>query len=283
LLHYGPYGYSGDGLPNQFTDVVQKLGGDMRLLIFFHELVASGMPWQRAFWTKGVQKRSAVRLMEVADVAFTSNTKYRQVLESLNKAHRELIQIPIFSNVGEPNNLRPLRDRERTLVVFGQLATRLRLYNKHRQMLERICQRLRIEKVVDVGSGTSSEIPLTIGGGQIVRAGWMEDQPMSDLMANSSAGIISYWPDIWEKSGVMAAYLAHALVPILVPFGKRSIPEPDFVPYVSAEKIDRLASSDDSVSDARLQAIADAAHDYYQRNQSLSHSTEVIARAVTQR
>jgi len=278
LLHYGPYGYAHDGKPAAFTKAIEELAKTTRVLIFFHEIFASGMPWRRAFWTRSEQRECVGALLRIADVAFTSSLKYQLMLEPLNTTDRELIQIPIFSNIGEPNNLRPLKNRTRQLVVFGQLVTRVRLYRNCRSTLEDVCRRLQIEKIVDVGSGKSPHIPDMLAGAKVTKAGWMDEGQLSDLMADSIAGIVGYWPDVWQKSGVIAAYQAHALVPIMVELQRRSIAKPAFLPYVSAERLSQLSSPDGTVSDANIQSIADAALDFYVRNQSVDRCAEIIAR-----
>jgi hypothetical protein len=190
--------------------------------------------------------------------------------------------IPIFSNIGEPDGLRPLDQRSRQVVIFGQLATRIRLYRDHRRDLERVCKKLGIETIIDVGSGQSPHIPTTLAGIPVRSAGWMDERQLSNLMADSIAGIVGYWPDVWEKSGVIAAYQAHALVPILVESSQRRIPAPPYLPYVLAADIAELVDKGGTVSNASLQQIADASHSYYVRNQSVHHCAEVIAKSAIQ-
>jgi hypothetical protein len=280
LLHYGPYAYSRNGAPAEFVEEILELAEDTRLLVFFHELYASGPPWKRAFWTHGQQRNSVARLLKAADVVFTSNTKYMQRLGALNAAGTKLTKIPIFSNIGEPEGLRSLALRSRQLVIFGQLPTRIRLYREHRQSIEDVCRKLRIEKVFDVGSGKSEHIPTTLAGAAIRSTGWMDEQQLSELMSNSIAGVVGYWPDVWEKSGVMASYEAHTLVPILVELEPRLLPAPTYVPYILAENILKLSAGSVSIPDPEIQKIADGAHEYYVRNQSVNRCAEVIAAAT---
>jgi len=276
LLHYGPYAYSRTGEPLELVREMEDIAADARLLVFFHELYASGMPWQRAFWTNRQQRDSVAQLLRNSSVAFSSNAKYMKRLKAMNEADCELIKIPIFSNIGEPEALRPLKQRPRQLVVFGQLVTRNRLYREHRRVLENVCRALRIETVVDVGSGHSPSIPSAFAGAQVRSTGWMDEDQLSELMADSIAGVVGYWPDVWEKSGVIAAYQAHALVPILVELEPRNIPAPPYLPYVLAESISSFVNRDGSASDSGLQQIADAAHAYYTRHQSVQRCADVI-------
>jgi hypothetical protein len=281
LLHYGPYGYSRTGEPLEFVREMVEIAADTRMLVFFHELYASGMPWQRAFWTSRQQREGVDQLLSSASVAFSSNAKYMQRLEGMNKAGCELIKIPIFSNIGEPEGLRPLKQRSRQLVIFGQLVTRNRLYREHRRLLENVCRILRIEKVVDVGSGRSPDLPAALAGAEVRSTGWMDEDHLSELMADSIAGVVGYWPDVWEKSGIIAAYQAHALVPIVVELEPRNIPAPPYLPYVLAESISSFVSRDGSTTDAGMQQIADAAHAYYMRHQSVQRCADVIMGCTT--
>lgn len=283
LLHYGPYAYTSDGKPSPFAEAIEKLVKKTEVLIFFHETYASGPPWKRAFWTKREQKNALRRLMRCAKVAFTSNAKYVRMLGELDSDGRELIKAPVISNIGEPQGLRPLKNRSRQLVVFGQLANRVRLYKEHRKRLESICRMLRIESVIDVGSGESPYIPKTVLQTAVKRAGFMADDQLSDLLQDSVAGVICYWPDVWEKSGVMAAYEAHGVVPILVPMEKRRLPRPQYVPFVEAEELAQLAGGDDGVSNSDMQGIANGAHAYYEKHQSVNRCAEVIARYAIHR
>jgi hypothetical protein len=197
-------------------------------------------------------------------------------LEALNKTGLDLIKIPIFSNIGEPEGLQPLRQRSRQLVIFGQLVTRNRLYREHRHVLEDVCRTLRIERVVDTGSGRSPDMPATLAGAEVRSTGWMDEDQLSELLSTSIAGVVGYWPDVWEKSGVIAAYQAHALIPILVELEPRKIPAPPYLPYVLAENVIRIVSRDGSASEAKLQQIADTAHEYYIDHQSVKHCADVI-------
>jgi len=283
LFHYGPYGYSRTGEPMDLVHEIQDLAEDTRILVFFHELYASGMPWKRAFWTNREQRDCVARLLKLAEASFTSNGKYMQRLKRLGVSNGHLTKIPIFSNIGEPQRLRALSQRSRQLVIFGQLVTRLRLYREHRQALENICRKLRIQKVVDVGSGRSRHTPDSLAGAKVRSTGWMDEHQLSDLMADSVAGVVGYWPDVWEKSGVIAAYQAHALLPILVELEPRNIPAPTYLPYILADDISGLATVNGMVSDASMQQIADAAHNYYMIHQSVHRCAEVIAKSVTRR
>jgi hypothetical protein len=282
LVHYGPYAYSPKGNPAPFAAAMQELAGRMPVLVFFHEMFSKGMPWRRAFWTQPEQKRTIASLLTLSTASFTSNEGFRKRLEVFNAGHRPLTTIPIFSNIGEPHDLPPLDRRARQLVIFGQGHTRDRLYKEHLPVLEGICRMLRIANVVDVGAGQSSHLPSKIGDSPVRSVGRMEERELSALMADSVAGVLGYWSDVWEKSGVMAAYLAHGLLPILVELEPRSMPRQPVVPYLLPEELPAVICEQGSLSDLKLQDAATAAHQYYLQRQSVHHCAQVIASFSTQ-
>jgi hypothetical protein len=282
LIQYGSYAYSSKGMPLAFARAVEELASTLRVSIFFHEVWATAMPWKRAFWTYPEQRKAALILARNAQVIFTSNSEYIRSLQRLNVPGAVIRKAPVISNVGEPDDPLPLSSRARQLVIFGQFSNRRVLYEQHLDALRDICKLLRIETIVDVGSGQSSIILSVVDAVEVKRAGWMDEQQVSTLLSGSIAGLVCYTPDIWEKSGVIAAYQAHALVPILVPLQKRVTPEPAYLPYVSVASLAQLAAQDGVVPDSELQSIADASHAYYVVNQSVNHCADVISDSMFQ-
>lgn len=280
LLHYGPYAYSSSGTPRAFGNVIEGLATENDVIIYFHELYASGRPWRRAFWTERQQKQCVRGLMTHAKVCVTSNAEYLQMLEKLNFNLRPLVKLPVISGVGEPKDLIPLDQRAKQIVVFGQPENRARLYKLYSHTLAAICRMLALQTIVDVGTRGGLKIPNQVNQIPVKCTGWVDDEQLSDLLASSTAGVIAYWPDVWEKSSVMAAYQAHAMVPVLVPLERRRTPTPAFVPYVVAEDLFRVSSNSGCVSNAIMQSIADAGHCYYVANQSVRHCAAVIASYV---
>jgi hypothetical protein len=279
LLHYGPYGYSSIGKPAALVDAIAQLAVQIPVLTFFHESYSSGPPWKRAFWTHREQRSSMERLQRLSKASFTSNAKYFERLRRLQPADHPLLQIPIFSNMGELQHPLPLVARKRQLIIFGQLATRIRLYETH-DMLPSLCRWLDIENIVDIGSGNHPSIPAEILGAPVHRAGFRDETAVSALLAESLAGVIGYWPDVWEKSGVLAAYAAHALLPIFVALEPRHLPPQDYVPYLEPADLEKLRAPHGRIPDATLQAIVTRSHAYYMQNQSVSHCAGTIAAQI---
>jgi hypothetical protein len=280
LLHYGPYAYSQIGRPKDFIKAIQSLLEVKNLLVYFHELYASAkQPWRRAFWTSREQLTSVQQLMAQARTCITSNSEYVSKLERMNTRGIPILKMPVFSNVGEPQFLKPLALRAQQMVIFGQYRNRVRLYLDHRDRLIEICKSLGINVIADVGSHGAS-IPEHLAQVSVQSFGRLDDDRLSSMLANSVAGVIGYWPDVWEKSGVMAAYQAHAMIPILIPLEKRRTPAPAFIPYLLAEDINGLDPKD-ALSNTKLQPFADAAHRYYMEHQSVTCCTDAIAAHIS--
>jgi hypothetical protein len=169
--------------------------------------------------------------------------------------------------------------RAQQLVIFGQYGNRARLYLDHRDRLIHICKSLGINVIADVGSHGES-IPEHVAQISVRRFGRLDDDRLSSVLANSVAGVTGYWPDVWEKSGVMAAYQAHAMIPILIPLEQRRTPAPTFLPYLLAEDING-SHSKGGMSDTKMQSFADVAHRYYMEHQSVTCCTNAIAAHIT--
>lgn len=153
------------------------------------------------------------------------------------------------------------------MVVFGLPASRSRAYRTCMATLERACEQLGIVEVQDVG-GSCGETPDSIGGIPVRKHGRMESAELSSLLSACIAGFANYLPESMAKSGVVAAYCAHRMVPV--------VPEHD-----SAD-VDGLCRGVNyySVGDPRspkaraedLQAIADAAWHWYRGHSLHSHA-----------
>lgn len=277
LLHYGPYAYSDDGMPLRFAESMAGLSADRRLTVFFHELWARGWPWKRAFWTRSNQLRAVRTLLAASRLGLSSSALYLNRLRSILEVQKPLVQVRIFSNIGEVERPLPLRKREPRLVVFGQIATRIRLYRQYGKQLEKLCSILHLESVVDAGSGESEAIPERIGSLPLKRRGFLSEEAASNLLATSVAGVLHYGPIAWEKSGVVAAYQAHGMLPIIAPRvmeGFRPFPGMPFA------LIGDLLRKREPMRLEEMQALADQAHGFYCQEVALAQAALRITTAL---
>jgi hypothetical protein len=122
------------------------------LVTIFHELYASGRPWQSAFWLSPLQKHIARRILNLSSLAITPTDLYRKRLSRLREDSAiKITAMPVFSNVGEPSCVAPPCTRSAAAVVFGLAGVEDRLFGTYRLQTERIISALGIETIFDVG------------------------------------------------------------------------------------------------------------------------------------
>lgn len=274
LLHWGPYAYTSDGLPVPFAEMIKNLSRRVRLLTLFHETWAQDWPWKRAFWTAHSQRAAVERILQSSTAAFTSSIFFERRLDTLNVGDVPIGRLRIFSNIGEISDPKPLRARTRRLVVFGQKNTREALFRNHAKRLQSAIRNLGLDSILDVGSGNSSLIPDHLGTTPVERAGYLSETRLSELLSDSVGGALQYGSEVWEKSGVLATYQSHGMVPILAPRVKDSFrPFPE-MPFVLLKD---LSHARHRMDEKDLQLLADRSYRYYMKEVSVDRAVEQIA------
>ena len=271
LLHYVGYGYAKRGCPIWLVDGIQRwknLYPRRSLVTMFHEIYASGLPWQSSFWLSPLQKNIATRLVRLSDRVITSKQSYADILVKLsNGKHAHIKALPVFSNVGEPKQILPLSERQKRLVIFGGVSNRMRVYQESQADLDYICQHLGIQEIIDLGTSTGIA-PKSIGNVPILELGQQPAEKISDIMADAIAGFLNYNPNFLSKSSIFAAYCAHGLLPINVrgsdiPIDKIKLGEH----YWISSKVELKDIE-------RMQAIANNAHSWYFHHNLSNQSKE---------
>jgi hypothetical protein len=104
ILHYVNYGYQKRGVPFALLPLLRDLrrGGRGRFLTIFHELYASGPPWQSAFWLRPFQVQIARSISRLSDACIVSSDTSARELQKLTPQVRVRVH-PVFSNFGEPS------------------------------------------------------------------------------------------------------------------------------------------------------------------------------------
>jgi hypothetical protein len=271
LLHYVGYGYAKRGCPVWLVEGLERWRrhiANSQLVTMFHEIYASGkLPWTSSFWLSNQQKHLAARLAQLSDRCFTNNEYYADLLYNLSQAKQtEIPLLPVFSNIGEPQQVLPLADRPRRLIVFGSPANRTRVYQKSLAELSRTCQVLAIEEIWDIGSTTGLSLS-AVERVPVVKMGKLPAEEISHILANSLVGFFDYPDRFLAKSGVFAAYCAHKLLPVSshhrmqrdgIAAGKHY-----WVPDRATIGLKELVE---------MQAIADCAYTWYQSHNLLIHA-----------
>jgi hypothetical protein len=286
LLHYVSYGYSQNGTPWWLPGAVERfIGKGGRFVGLFHELFATGRFPSRTFFSSWLQRRIFQRLLTQSEAAFTSNQEFLARIESEDSRHRPVSLIGICSNVGEPDHPKPLTLRRRRLAVFGQFLTRKSVYSQFLPDLLRVADHLGLEEIADIGPVDAPDWmeqhvyrPL---GGRVHSYGTQSFAATSTLLEDSILGVVPYRYAMRWKSGVFAAYQAHAMAILLLQHKDEVEPEP-------REQNDWCYSLDQLLALApgsllEMQDAATAGFDHYQQFRSSRSMAETILPALLQK
>jgi hypothetical protein len=219
VLHLSGYGYQKRGVPLWLVRGLQiwsRRAGRVPLLTIFHELYATGRPWQSAFWVSSLQKQIARSILNLSSAAITPTDLYRKRLsEWRDRDATKIAAMPVFSNVGEPGCGPAPCARPAAAVVFGLAGVEDYVFGIYRSEIERIISTLGVEKIFDVGPRLSA-MPRTLAGAPVISKGVLPQGAVSELLQRARFGFVAYPLDFIAKSGVFAAYAAHGVVPIVL-------------------------------------------------------------------
>jgi hypothetical protein len=216
LVHLSGYGYSADGAPTLLAEALESVRADgrFRVAVFFHELFATGMPWKSAFWYSPRQKRAVRRIAEACDLLVTNARSYVDWLtrETTRQTASPIQYMPVFSQVGEAQQLVPLADRDPMMAVFGLGGTRQNAY-RELSTLGAMLRQLGIQEILDIGP--EFEPPGEVDGIPVRRMGVLAATEIARQFSRSTFGFLSYPRMPLAKSGVFAGYCAHGVVPVI--------------------------------------------------------------------
>jgi Glycosyltransferase Family 4 len=218
FLHFSGYGYQMRGAPLWLLRGLRKWRrrGMPRipLVTIFHELYATGWPWQSSYWLAPIQKRIARGILNLSSGAITPTGHNRDWLRDCNRGRADIACMPVFSNVGEPGKGSAPCARAATAVVFGLAGVENRIYGEFRRDVERALAALGVERILDIGPRLRS-LPSGLGDIPIISKGALPRDSVSGLLQQAKFGFVAYPLDAIGKSGVFAAYAAHGVVPIV--------------------------------------------------------------------
>lgn len=279
LLHYEGYGYAYRGSPIWLVKALEQWrGADNRrtLVTMFHELYATGPPWTSAFWLSALQKSLTARLARLSDQWMTSLEGYGLTLRRLSgKQTNRAYSLSVFSSIGEPAEAPPLAERQRRMVVFGTRGRRIEVYQRSSADLQRICKRLGVTEILDVGRAVEYDFANQLSVPVRV-LGELPGSEVSRLLLDAVAGVIDYPTSMLGKSTIFAAYCAHRMIPLVAPYGDSTAADglqsdtQYWLANVASERLNLEAG----------QAIADNAAAWYQAH-SLSTHAETFAACLS--
>lgn len=216
MLQYSGYGFAKRGAPVWLALQIKRLRferPEIRLVTMFHELFAYGSPTTSSFWLSPVQRWVAWTLARHSDQIIANRAASAAWLEKHAPSHHEKIFVsPVFSNLGEANNVLPPSQREAHLVFFGYQAE---LWDAGFTGLRRVIEALKPARVTILGR--SAEIPAEVFGGiAVTRTGYLGAEEVSAILRTARWGLVAYNPEFLGKSSLLAAFMAHGVVPLLV-------------------------------------------------------------------
>jgi hypothetical protein len=274
-VHYVGYGYQKRGCPYWLVRGLERWrrsGEGRRLVVMFHELFASGPIWTSSFWLSRLQRHLAARMARLADQCVTNMSDYAVRLAKFAPRHAGKIPVmPVFSTMGEPQNLLPFTQREPWLVLFGGGAWTNAAVSTNTRVLDRICTALGCNRIIAIGPRAKNEWS---GRAAFEETGVLPASEVSAVLRRARAGYLAYFPGYLGKSTIFGAYCAHGLVPV---FPERNPSERDGV--IHGEHY--LTTSDlmDDCSPEKLAAVATAAHRWYEGH-TLARTSAVVAQTL---
>ncbi len=216
LLHYANYGFARRGCPGWLVAGLERWLAARprhRLLSFFHEVYATGRPWQSSFWLGPRQRRLARRLAAASTLCATSLELYAGLLRRLEPRCRPQV-LPVFSTVGEPAAVPGFGKRPPRLVVFGGRGARERAFGPCRDELAAACLALGLAEIVDLGPPLTT-LPGHLGALPVRGLGELPAAEVSRQLLAARAGFLAYPRAFLGKSTIYAAYAAHGLLPLV--------------------------------------------------------------------
>lgn len=269
-LQFSGYGFQPRGIPLglvRWSRDANRRG--QRVGVFFHELFAFGPPWTSSFWLNPAQKFIAIELTRGA-AFWIANRQASAAWLSRWAPARPHDVLATMSNVGEL--AREDAPRARHLIVFGTAGLRETTYRDGRANFLPWARREGFE-VHDIGPPLHNvELTRELQQFGVHFHGRLEPSEIGPLMTGAMAGAIAYPLAYASKSGVLAAYCAYGLCPVL--YSTHHAPSDGLARDINY--VGRLSSVD---GPSQLATVGRAARAWYRRH-SERHHVEVTARMI---
>lgn len=245
LVHVSGYGYSSDGAPTQLAEALEtvKANGHFPIAAYFHENFASGPPWRSAFWYNRRQKKALRRIIAQCGLIVTNIARHAEWLACESRILGGVLveQMPVFSTVGETEELAPFEARNPAMVVFGLAGGRRAAYQRLAAARE-LVRNLGIEEILDIGP--EIDLPSEVSGVRVKRIGWLSIEELRTAFSRSQFGFVTHDWFCLGKSSVFASYCAQGTIPVLTgPFPEEADGLKDGVHVVTPRSAEAVRSS----------------------------------------
>jgi hypothetical protein len=286
ILHYANYGYQPRGVPFALRNFVKKLRRQIRgrWVTMFHELYASGPPWQSAFWLRPFQVRIARYLMEASNCCVVSNAPIEQAIHAYDPL-KKIYTVPVMSNFGEPEQIGFVSSGKRW-VICGGTGLIARSLCRLGQVLPAIPTEFTPQHLDVVGGRPDESVIAAID--RLKQRFAVHHYPevnvdlASEVLGQASFGWLDYfgegevWPGMILKSGAFAALCAHGVIPILSHHEEAIAVEGDALPgpFYLTPNPSHFPKPDD------LPALRLRCHNWYQAHASSRHTARIYSEAL---
>lgn len=216
ILHFSPYGYQKRGVALWLAEAWKQLSSNLRIprrIVMFHEVAASSSPLQSAFWLRPLQHRVARSLLFNSDFVMTNcELNRREIQRSSRSVNANVPILPVFSNFGEPSELRSFSARERQIILFtSNLASQHGIKDIWSELQNAVVQ-AGAQRIVMIGKSVVIPSEFSV---PVYQTGFLTMEQVSQMLAESAFGFAFVGPQLFAKSGIFAAFAAHGVIPLV--------------------------------------------------------------------
>jgi hypothetical protein len=275
IIHCSGYGYACNGAPKWLAVAIENRPpqfGDVRIVTMFHELYATGWPWQRAFWASGRQRAVSARIARASDALMTNREPSARWLEAMSGRPRFSVpSLPVPSNVGEPNRIVPWVSRGPEAVSFGAARFKRPFFTGGgARATAAMCRNLGIQTLTSIGQKTEiDEAVFKQNGVEVVQTGFLPANEAAKHIGSARAALIEYFPGYFGKSSVLGGVAAHGTPPICTVSNAAS----DGLEFgIHFWDLKSAANASRNSAFARLSSISQSIRDWYDSHSLVKHA-----------
>jgi hypothetical protein len=224
IIHYSGYGYHPLGFPFWLFGFVKRLKnriqGSIRVVGVMHEIHSGIRPLRKASLLVPLQALASRLIAFVSDSVIVTNQHYESILLSMAVSREKLVQTPVFSNLGEPSDISNAPQVRRLAIIGNNVDYGAEPLTDTRFI--RFLAQMEIEEIFDIGR-REKQVPAESGCVKITSHGFLSDTEVSAKLKECVFGLMPYpryGAHLAGKSGLIAAYAAHGVVPVMWTSGK---------------------------------------------------------------
>lgn len=217
LLHYVGYAYHIRGAPLwliPFIKAVLRQSPNTRLITMFHELFATGKPWESSYWFSPLQRLVAHELSKLSHLRFASTTHAADWLSSISKPFQpQPVVLPICSTIGEPPEITAYTNRLPIAIVFNGGGPWREVLRANGAKILTLLRSMGIHRIVQMGS-----IPgpfVSEAGTECEQLGPQPAEVVCKTLSKAAISVVAYPSWLTEKSTLLAACAVNG-TPVLI-------------------------------------------------------------------